>query len=150
MSFVRINKIYTMDPGDKWRPKNVFFPNDPFGIMMEVTASPDLISGGFIYDAIFQMVNPQDDPYEKIWYSRMSDSLYKFQTIDWFYTNVRFKYENFGVWFPFSSYSRAVAHVRGPSRLNGVFSVRGSISVHQSDLFDLTAPFGYNYKARES
>lgn len=147
---IRIDRIFTMDPADVWTPKDVFFPNDPFGITMIVSASADLVEERLRYDMVWQMVNPRSDPYETGWYSIIAGDAVGYHTIDWHARNNLFQWQNFGTWVSWAHYSDAVSHVRGPSKNRGVFAVRGSIEVVGTDLFDLTLPFAFNYKVRMS
>lgn len=145
---VRIVRIFTMDPADIWTPKDVFFPNDPFGITIVVSASADLVIEHRRYDLVWQMVNPRDDPYETQWYSIMAGGPIGYYTIDWHSRNNLFEFRLFGHYVSWAHYSDAVSHVQGPSRHSGVFTVGGSIEVVGSDEFDLTPPFAFNYKVR--
>jgi len=147
---IRINRIFTMDPADAWTPKNVFTPDDPFGITITASASSFLIDERLRYDLVWQMVNPRSDPYETVWYSEIAGEAVAYDTIDWHSRNNLFQWQNFGQWVTWSHYSDAVSHVRGPDKESGVFTVRGSIEVVGTDLFDLTSPFAFNYKVRNS
>ena len=96
------------------------------------------------------MVNPRSDPHETAWYSIIAGDGIGHHIIDWHARNNLFQWQNFRHSISWAHYSDAVSHVRGPSKNSGVFTVRGSIEVVGTDLFDLTLPFAFNYKVRRS
>ena len=147
MPSLSIDQIFTMDPADPWTPKNVFSASDPFGITIICSASAELVQKRLLYDLVWQMVNPRDDPFGTVWYSD-STTVFKYHTIDWHSRDNLFQWQSFGHWAAWDHYSDAVSHVLGPSKHAGVFSVRGSIEVAGTDLFDMTTPFAFNYKVR--
>ncbi len=62
MSFINITNVYTADPGDIWTAKNAFMLNDPFAIVLNIQADSSLVSEGLLFDGVFQILGPQQDP----------------------------------------------------------------------------------------
>jgi hypothetical protein len=142
MSFVNISAVYSADPGNIWTPKSAFMIADPFAIVLNVQADSSLISGGLLYDAIFQIVNPRQDPSTDSWWTLLSGNIVSMPTADVAWNGVGFQWTNFAVWWWWSHYADAVSQVYGPS-IRGVYYVQGSVSVEGSNLFANSGQFWF-------
>jgi hypothetical protein len=142
MSFVNISAVYTADPGDIWTPKSAFMTTDPFAIVLNVQADSSLISGGLLYDATFQVVNPRQDPTTDSWWTLLSGNIVSMPTADTVWSGVGFQWTNFAVWWWWSQYAGAVSQVYGPT-IQGVYYVQGTISVEGSNLFANSGQFWF-------
>jgi len=148
MSFVNISAIRTADPASVQTPKTSFLPSDPFAIVMDIQVDSSVIQSGLRFDAVFQIVNPRQDPLNHAWFHITSGSTtLAMPTIDFDWTGVSFQWgTNFWIWFAWTHYSDAV-HVSGPDRLNGIFFVQGTVSVEGSDLFARSGQFWFKVRA---
>ena len=146
MSFINISAAYTADPGSIWTPKNSFMLGDPFAIVMNVQADSSLVDEGLLFDALFQIGNPQQDPYQGAWWTYTGSDILPMNTVDVLWNDVAFQWgTNFAIWWWWSQYSDAVSQIGGFS-IRGVFYVQGSVNVQGSDLFAASTPFWF--KAR--
>lgn len=145
MSFVNVTSVYTADPGNVWAPKSAFMTNDPFAIVLLVQADGSLVSGGFLYDAVFQIVNPQQDPYGAAWWTNSGSGILSMPTVDVDWNGIPFQWTNFGVWWSWGQYSDAVSQIGGFS-IQGLFYVQGSVSVETSDLFSNSGQFWFKVR----
>lgn len=145
MAFIQ-NEIWTADPGNVWVPKNSFMSTDPFAIVMGVQVDQSVLDDGLLYDAVWQLVNPRQDPNNHAWYTLVDSSVISMPTIDTDWTGVHFLSTNFATWHWWSHYSDAVSQVYGPDHINGVFYAQGTISVEGSDLFASAAPSWYKVR----
>jgi len=143
MSFINISAAYTADPGNVWTPKNSFMVSDPFAIVLNVQGDNSVIEEGLLFDALFQIVNPQMDPYQGAWWTFDGSDVLSMNSVDTPWDGVNFEWgTNFAVWLSWSQYSDAVSQIGGLS-IAGVFYVQGSISVEGSDLFAASSPFSF-------
>lgn len=143
MSFINISAAYTADPGNVWAPKSSFMLSDPFNIVLNVQADSSVITEGLLFDAIFQIVNPQQDPYVGAWWTYTGSNVLAMNSVDFSWNGVNFQWgTNFAIWFSWAHYSDAVSQIGGPS-ITGVYYVQGSISVEGSDLFAASSPFWF-------
>jgi hypothetical protein len=148
MSFVRITEMWTMDPAQPWNPKSSFFYADPFGVMMRLQCSQDVIDAGLRYDIEWQLVCPREDINGQGWWSEFSTGDAALSpTVDVRYEDQPFSWNDFGHWIYWRRYGDAF-RVIGAHTLPGVFAVRGHIQVVGSDLFDMTDPFAFKYQLR--
>jgi hypothetical protein len=144
MSFVHIPAIYTADPGDVWTPKNSFVSSQPFAIVMRVQASGDAIRAGLRYDAIFQMVNPRQDPFRGSWFTQLSSGdAWDMPTRNSHIKDQIFKWTDFAHWVWWPHYADAVNQIKGGEKLRGIFLVRGTIDILNSDLFAHSDEYWY-------
>src|SRR5919202_1118654 len=144
MPFISIPWIHTADFGNIWAPKSVFTPNDNFAIVMGVNVSSDVIEAGLRFDAIFQMVNPRDDPYDTSWFVVLADDFStNVTTIDSLWSSPFLWGTDFAIYFHWNRYLDAVNHILGGDKDKGIFFVRGTISVQGSDLFAHSLEFWY-------
>ncbi len=144
---IRIEAVFPCDPFNVWQAKRVFSPDDPFGLSMMLSASGDLV--GRRATAILSMVNPSGDPNGRQWYTLdMQRRPHGQTTIDWS-VNWGPIGRFFGMWVTWSRYRDAIAHL-GPSlgRTDGVYALRGSVTVDGTDEFDLSSPFAFHYRIR--
>jgi len=143
MSFINISAAYTADPGDVWTPKSSFMINDPFAIVMAVQADSSVVNEGLLFDAVFQIVNPQQDPYSDAWWTDTGSDILPMNSVDAHWNGVGFQWgTNFVIFWEWSHYSDAVNQIGGPS-IVGVYYVQGTISVEGSDLFAASSPFWF-------
>jgi hypothetical protein len=142
-----IREIYTMHPDDIWTPRRDFLASTPFGIMMIIDAATSLVTEGRMYELVFQMVNPRDDPSATRWYVQVGNDFIGQSTLDFHKSYQRFKWSSFYSWIGWNHYVDAIygKGILGPGRTRGVFSVRGSISVYGQGRFDITEPHAFNY-----
>jgi hypothetical protein len=146
MTFIQ-NSIWTADPGNPWTPKTSFMSSDPFAIVMGVQVDQSIIDEGLLFDAVFQLVNPRQDLYSHAWWIPEDSFPMPMPTIDVDWTAGTFAWgTNFGIWEWWSQYADAVAQVRGPDQVNGVFYAQGTISVEGSNLFAAAAPSWYKVR----
>lgn len=143
MSFINISAAYTADPGNIWTPKSSFMVGDPFAIVLNVQVDNSVIAEGLLFDALFQIVNPQEDPYVGAWWTYTGSDVLPMNSVDSPWNGVNFQWgTNFAIWWSWSHYSDAVSQIGGPS-ITGVYFVQGSISVEGSDLFAASGPFWF-------
>jgi hypothetical protein len=133
--FVRIPAAYAADPGDVWTPKTSFASSDPFTIVIRVQVSSDIVHAGLSYDAVFQMVNPRQDPYRGSWFTVISSEAVQMTTRDHHRNDVAFQWTDFATWVSWNQYADAVTQIRGAEKIKGLFRVRGTIDVVGSNLF---------------
>lgn len=156
--FVRISDIYTANPTEIWRPKSSFGFFEPFAIVLVVSVSGDLIESGSRSNTVFQLVNPRLDPAGSNWYYSGvgGDPLGTIQcnSRDHFWDNVTFPSATY--FFRYMAFSRYADAVAAPPGLRlhharygrtGVFFVRGTIDVIDSDHFAHSGE--YWYKTRD-
>jgi hypothetical protein len=147
MSFIQ-NEIWTADPGNIWASKSSFMSSDPFAIVMGVQVDQSVVAEGLLFDAVYQLVNPRQDPYNHAWYTVSDSNLMSMPTVDNDWTAGSFNWgTNFAIWFWWSHYADAVSQLYGPDRLDGVFYAQGTISVEGSNLFSAAAPFWYKVRS---
>ena len=143
MSFINIGAVHTADPGDVWTPKSAFMTADPFAIVLNVQADSSLVSEGLLFDAVFQIVNPQQDPYGAAWWTYSDGAIFSMPSVDVIWNAISFQWgTNFAIWVSWSQYADAVSQIGGFS-IQGVFYVRGSVSVEGSDLFASSGQFWF-------
>jgi hypothetical protein len=146
MSFININAAYSADPGDVWTPKSSFMLADPFAIVLRVEADSTLVQEGLLFDALFQIVNPQQDPYAGAWWTYDGSDVLSMYSVDVNWNALTFQWgTNFAIWWHWDRYSDAVSQIGGPS-IRGLYYVQGSLNVEGSDLFAASTPFWF--KAR--
>lgn len=146
MSFINIGAAYTADPGNVWTPKSSFMVDDPFAIVLRVEADSSLVNEGLLFDAVFQIVNPQQDPYVGAWWTFDGSDVLSMNSVDVHWDGVNFQWgTDFAIWWSWSHYSDAVSQVGGPT-IRGLYYVQGSVNVEGSDVFAVSAPF--SFKAR--
>lgn len=136
MPFVRVPAVYAADPGNVWTPKTSFVSSDPFAIVIRVQVSSDIVQAGLSYDAVFQMVNPRQDPYRGSWFTIISGGgVLGMTTRDHHWNNVQFQWTDFASHVSWGQYADAVTQISGGEKLKGLFLVRGAIDVVGSSLF---------------
>jgi len=145
MSFINISEAYTADPGNIWTPKSSFMVSDPFAIVLNVQADSSVVQEGLLFDALFQIVNPQQDPYRGAWWSFDGEDVFAMNSVDTPWNGVAFQWgTSFVIWTWWSQYLDAVSQLGGPvSVKTGVFYVQGSVNVEGSDLFAASSPFWF-------
>jgi hypothetical protein len=143
MSFINISAAYTADPGNIWTPKPSFMVSDPFAIVLNVQVDSSVVNEGLLFDALFQIVNPQEDPYAGAWWTYTGSDVLSMNSVDFAWNSGSFQWgTNFAIWFFWNHYSDAVSQIGGFS-IKGVFNVQGNISVEGSDLFAASGPFWF-------
>jgi hypothetical protein len=143
MSFINVSAAYSADPGNIWTPKNSFMVSDPFAIVLNVQVDNSVVAEGLLFDALFQIVNPQQDPYQGAWWTYDGSDVLPMNSIDVPWNGVGFQWgTNFAIWWSWPQYSDAVSQIGGLS-ITGVFYLQGSISVEGSDLFAASTPFWF-------
>jgi hypothetical protein len=145
MSFINITRVYTADPGNVWTPKKTFLLNDPFAIVLNIQADGSLIDERHRFDAVFQIVGPQQDAFGFAWWTLVGGEVTMSPTRDSHWKNVGFDWgTNFAIWWFWPQYLNAIQHV-GNAKL-GVFYVQGTVSVQQSDLFAASDRFWFKVR----
>jgi hypothetical protein len=143
MSFINISAVYTADPGNVWVPKSAFMTGDPFAIVLNIQADSSLVSEGLLFDAVFQIVNPQQDPYGRAWWTYTGSDILSMPSVDVDWDAISFQWgTNFAIWWSWPQYANAVSQIGGYS-IRGVFYVQGSVSVEGSDLFANSGQFWF-------
>lgn len=147
MSFVSISAAYTADPNDVWTPKNSFLLNEPFAIVLHIQADSSLVSNKMLFDAVVQIVGPQQDLTQFPWWIIDSDgNVEPSPTRDSTWTNQSFQWGTDFAFFVFwNSYFDAIAHVGNAKQ--GVFYVQGTVNVQGSDLFAASDRFWFKARA---
>jgi hypothetical protein len=146
MAFINVSAVRTADPGNVWVPETYFMAGDPFAVVLDVQADSSLVSEGLLYDVVWQLVNPRQDPYSHAWWTFDGSNVDAMSTIDIDWTGVRFLWTSFVVWYWWSHYSDAVSQVQGPDHASGVFFVQGTINVQGSDLFAASGQAWYKVR----
>jgi hypothetical protein len=141
------NQVWTADPGSIWTPKNSFMYTDPFAIVMGVQVDESVVTQGLLYDMVWQLVNPRQDPYNYAWYTLLDSNVVAMPTVDNGWMGVPFQWTNFASWLSWGQYVSAVSQVYGPDQISGVFYAQGTINVEGSDLFAAASPFWYQVRA---
>jgi len=134
MPFIRIPAVYAADPADVWTSKTSFVSSDPFAIVLQVQVSSDVVAAGLRFDAVFQMVNPRQDPYRGSWFSVTSSGVLDMPTRDFHWNNVPFQWTYFAASVSWGQYADAVSQINGGEKLKGLFLVRGTIDVIGTNL----------------
>lgn len=147
MSFINLSAAYPADPGNIWTPKTSFNTSDPFALVLNIQADSSLVNEGLLFDALFQIVNPQQDPYAGAWWTYDGNNVMSMPTVDNMWSGASFQWgTNFAIWFSWPQYSNAVAQIGGLS-IQGLFYVQGSVNVEGSDLF-ANSPGPFWFKVR--
>jgi hypothetical protein len=147
MPFISIPWTHTANPQDVWTSRSVFAPNDRFAIVMGVNVSSDVIQAGLKFNAVFQLVNPRDDPYDTSWFTILSGDLFGLTTVDYRWENVIFQWgTDFAIWFSWNRYLDAVNNILGGDKDKGIFFARGTIDVQNSNLFAHSPEFWYKVR----
>jgi hypothetical protein len=146
MAFVNISAVRTADPGNVWAAKSSFMSSDPFAIVLDVQVDSSVLSAGLLYDAVWQIVNPRQDPYSHAWWTPIGSTPVSMPTVDADWNSVPFQWTNFGVWYWWSHYSDAVSQIAGPDKLAGVFYVQGTVNVQGSSLFARSNQFWFKVR----
>lgn len=114
---------------------------------MGVRTSSGVVESGLRFNAVVQMVNPRQDPWETLWYSIVAGDAVFSDTIDWHWNDVSFSAgTDFAIWLPWSHYSDPVSHIRGPDVERGIFFVHGTIDILGSNLFAHSPEFWYKIR----
>ena len=146
MAFVNVSAARTADPGNVWVAKNSFMSGDPFAIVLDVQVDSSLVSAGLLYDVVWQIVNPRQDPYNHAWWTPIAGNIVDIPTVDRDWTSVAFQWTNFAVWVSWAQYADAVSQVRGPDKSAGIFYVQGTINVQGSSLFGRSGQFWFKVR----
>jgi hypothetical protein len=145
MAFVNISDVYTADPGDVWTPKNSFLLHDPFAIVLRVQADSSLVSKKVLFDAVVQIVGPQQDLTQFPWWIIDSNGdVQPSPTRDSTWTNRSFQFTDFAFSVFWNSYFDAIAHVGNAKQ--GVFFVQGTVNVQGSELFAASGRFWFKVR----
>ena len=146
MAFVNVSAARTADPGNVWLAKDSFMSNDPFAIVLDVQVDSSVLAAGLLFDVVWQIVNPRQDPYNHAWWTLIGSEIVGMPTVDTDWNGVGFQWTNFAVWHWWSHYADAVSQVRGPDKLAGVFYVQGTINVQGSSLFGRSNQFWFKVR----
>jgi hypothetical protein len=112
-----------------------FVSSDPFAIVIQVQVSNDVVDAGLHYDAVFQMVNPREDPYRGSWFTSVDHSPLDMTTRDHHWLGVPFRWTYFASYKHWAHYADAVTEILGGEKLKGLFVARGTIDVVGTNLF---------------
>ena len=146
MAFLNISRVYTADPGDVWTPKNAFMLNDPYAIVLNIQADSTVVQEGLLFDAVFQIVGPQQDLTGYPWWVIDNGNVMPSPTRDVRWNNISFQWgTNFAIWWSWNKYNDAIAHVGNAKQ--GVFFVQGTVNVQGSDLFAASERFWFKVRA---
>ncbi len=146
MALVDITRVYTADPGDVWTPKDAFLLNDPFAIVLNVHADAGVVAKAPLFDAVFQIVGPQQDLTGYPWWIIQSGDVLASPTRDATWNDISFQWgTDFGIWWFWDSYYEAIQHVGNAKQ--GVFYVQGTVNVQGTDLFAASDRFWFKVRA---
>ena len=149
MAFINISKVYTADPGNIWTPKNSFLLHDPYAIVLNIEADSSVVSAGLRFDAVFQIVGPQEDAQGYVWWTIVSGDVTQSPSRDVHWDNVGFQWgTNFAIWWHWNQYYDAIAHVGNAKQ--GVFYVQGTVNVRGSDLFAASDRFWFKVRDKDA
>jgi hypothetical protein len=146
MAFVNVSAVRTADPANIWVAKDSFMSSDPFAIVLDVQVDSSVVSAGLLYDFVWQIVNPRQDPSSHAWWTLIGNNIVSMPTVDTDWTGAAIQWTNFAAWCWWSRYSEAVNEVRGPDKLAGVFYVQGTINVQGSSLFGRSNQFWFKVR----
>ena len=88
MSSVSIGGIWTMNPRDIWTPVNSFVWDDPFGYLMEINYSDDLVADQVTANLQWQLANPRGDPTDLVWWRVVGGTEVLSPTVDFTWNGV--------------------------------------------------------------
>ena len=146
MAFINISSVYTADPGDIWTPKNSFMLHDPFAIALNIQADSSLVDEGLLFDAVFQIIGPQQDAHSFAWWTIVNGDVILSPTRDANWNNIGFQWgTNFAIWWFWNEYYDAIAHVGNAKQ--GVFYFQGTVNVQGSNLFANSGQFWFKVRA---
>jgi hypothetical protein len=147
MSFINISAAYTADPSNIWTPKNAFMLDDPYAIVLNIQVDSSVVREGLLFDAVVQIVGPQQDLTGFPWWIIDSDgNVVPSPTRDSTWTSQKFQWgTNFAFFVFWNSYHDAIAHVGNAKQ--GVFFVQGTVNVQGSDLFAASERFWFKVRA---
>src|SRR3981189_2343655 len=112
MAFINISSVYTAAPGYIWTPKNAFMLNDPFAIVLNIQADSTVVKEGLLFDAVFQIVGPQQDLTGFPWWVIDNGNVMPSPTRDVRWNDISFQWgTNFAIWWFWNKYNDAIAHV---------------------------------------
>ena len=120
--------------------------DDPYAIVLNIQADDSLIREGLLFDAVFQIVGPQQDLVHGYpWWVVEGGEVLASPTRDVLWNDISFAWgANFAIWWSWSQYYDAVAHI-GNAKL-GVFYVQGTVSVQGSNLFAASERFWFKVR----
>jgi hypothetical protein len=145
MSLININRVYTADPGDIWTPKSAFMLSDPFAIVLNIQADGSLVREGLLFDAVFQILGPQQDAHGYPWWTIVNGDVVTSPSRDALWNGISFQWgTSFAIWWSWSQYLDAVIHI-GNAKL-GVFYAQGTVSVQGSNLFANSGQFWFKVR----
>lgn len=146
MAFINISSIYTADPNNVWTPKNAFMLNDPYAIVLSIQVDSSVISEGLLFDAMFQIVGPEQDLTEYAWWIIVDGDVMFSPSRDILWNNISFQWgTDFVIWWQWNKYYDAVAQVANAK--HGVFYVQGTVNVQGSDLFAASDHYWFKVRA---
>jgi hypothetical protein len=146
VAFVNVSAARTADPGNVWVAKNSFLSSEPFAIVLDVQVDSSIVAAGLLYDVVWQIVNPRQDPNNHAWWTLVGNEIVGTPTVDADWNGVAFQWTNFAVWDTWSHYSDAVRQVQGPDKFAGIFYVQGTINVQGSSLFGHSNQFWFKVR----
>ncbi|SRR6266699_3097712 len=146
MSFINITNVYTADPGDIWTAKNAFMLNDPFAIVLNIQADSSLVSEGLLFDGVFQILGPQQDPANGFpWFTLLDGEFVMSPSRDALWNDISFQWgTDFAIWWSWSQYYDAISHIVNAKL--GVFFVQGTVNVQGSNLFANSERFWFKVR----
>jgi hypothetical protein len=146
MAFINIGSVYTADPNNVWTPKNAFMLNDPYAIALSIQVDSSVISEGLLFDAVFQIVGPEQDPTEYAWWIIVDGDVMASPSRDVLWNNISFQWgTDFVIWWQWNKYYDAIAQVANAKQ--GVFYVQGTVNVQGSDLFAASERYWFKVRA---
>ncbi len=148
MSNLTIHSVITIGANDK--PTDEFFRDDPFGVLVDVSASAFLTGDPAPIEILIQLVNPREDHDGPGMWWRRSDGVPN-PTLDFLFDAGPSDWRRAQLIARWARYRDAVAHIGG-GEIEGVFAVRASVRTvglpgHQSG-FAMSAPYAATYHFR--
>lgn len=148
VAFVKIERMWTMNPAHPLVPRDSFQLFEPFGVSADISCSNSLVASRMDYEFLFQLVNPRDDWYSTPWRRVLSDGEPAvITTVDFPQPQRRLRFPNFQLQISWPFYFFAMWGV-GAFAVPGVFAVRAQIQVVGFDEFDMTEPYAFTYQLR--
>ena len=146
MAWANISAVRTADPANAGVAKDSFMSTDPFAIVLDIQVDSSVVAAGLLYDVVWQIVNPRQDPSSHAWWT-YSGQVMSSPTVDIDWKGVAFNWGPvFWVFCSWNQYADAVRHIQGPDARQGVFYVQGTMSIQGSSLFARSGQFWFKVR----
>jgi hypothetical protein len=146
MAFLNVSAVRTADPGNNSVAKDSFMSSDPFAIVLDGQVDSSVVSAGLLYDIVWQIVNPRQDPNSHAWWTLLAGDVVGMPTVDVDWKGASLPWTYFWVMASWSHYADAVSQVQGPDKFDGIFYVQGTVNVQGSSLFGHSGQFWFKVR----